>query len=77
MEEINLKNVAKSAKRKSNKVNCIEVKSRNITCVVPESQPWENDSDYDNDGEYGGDKIMERSERDDRQWQLQNMHPTF
>ena len=36
--------------------------------VVPESQPWENGSDYDNVGANGGDKIMERSERADRRW---------
>ena len=29
--------------------------------VVPESQPWENSSYYDNVGVNGGDKIMERS----------------
>ena len=45
--------------------------------VVQESEPWENSSDYHNVGANGGDKIMERSERADRQWQLKNMHPTF
>ena len=41
--------------------------------VVPESQPWENGSDYGNVGANGGDKIMERSVRADRGWYLQNM----
>ena len=44
--------------------------------AVLESQPWENGSDYDNVrdkimemfGANGRDKIMERSERDERQW---------
>ena len=45
--------------------------------VVLESQLWENGSDYDNAGVNGRDKIMEKSERVDRQWQLQDMHPTF
>ena len=45
--------------------------------VVQESQSRENGSDYDNVAANGGDKIMERSERADRRWQLQNMHPTF
>ena len=36
--------------------------------VVPESQPLENSSNYDNVGVNGGDKIMERSKRADRRW---------
>ena len=49
-----------------------------MSCVVvQESQPCENSSDYDNVGTNGGDRIMERNERADRRWQLQNMHPTF
>ena len=39
--------------------------------VVPESQPWENDSDYENVGA----KIMERSKRDDVQWYVTNRAP--
>ena len=40
-----------------------------MSCVVvPESQPWENSSNYDNVGANGGDKIMERSKRGDRLW---------
>ena len=35
--------------------------------VVPESQPWENGSDYDNVGTNGEDKIM-KSKRANRQW---------
>ena len=45
--------------------------------VVPESQPWENGSDYDNVGASGGDKITERSAKTDRRCWLQNIHPTF
>ena len=45
--------------------------------VVPESQPWGNGSDYDNVEGYGGDKMMERSERADRRSYLQNIGPKF
>ena len=34
--------------------------------VVPESQPWENGSDYDNVEASGREKIMERSVRTDK-----------
>ena len=36
--------------------------------IVPESQPRENGSDYDNVGANDGDKIMESNERADRRW---------
>lgn len=48
---------------KVSKVNCIQGRTGMSRVVVPESQPCENSSDYDNVGASGADKIMERSLR--------------
>ena len=37
------------------------VEGRNVTVVVPESQPWENSSDYDNVGVNGRDKTWKEA----------------
>ena len=55
-----------SKPRRSNKLNCIEDRIKNVTRGCPRISTLKKGSDYDNFGANGGEKIMERSVRTDR-----------